>query len=106
MLCRALGRKVHCRRADRVLVRVSYEIGNAKPLSVYVDTCGTGKLSNQALLDIVQENFDLSPHGIIKALKLRRPIYAQTAAYGHFGRTDIDLPWEAPKQLTGLPDGF
>jgi S-adenosylmethionine synthetase len=85
---------------------VSYEIGNAKPLSVYVDTYGTGKLSNQALLDIVQANFDFSPHGIIKALKLRRPIYAQTAAYGHFGRTDIDLLWEAPKQLTGLPDGF
>jgi S-adenosylmethionine synthetase len=90
--------------ADRVLVQVSYEIGNAEPLSVYVDTYGTGKLPNVKVLDIIKKNFDLRPAGIIRALDLRRPIYAKTASYGHFGRTDIDLPWEVPKQLEGLPE--
>jgi S-adenosylmethionine synthetase len=89
--------------ADRVLVQVSYEIGLARPLSIYVDTYGTGKLPNAEILAIIEKNFDLSPAGIIKALDLRRPIYRQTAAYGHFGRTDIQFPWEQPKALVGLP---
>jgi S-adenosylmethionine synthetase len=89
--------------ADRVLVQLSYEIGLARPLSIYVDTYGTGKISNAQILEIIDKNFVLSPAGIIKALDLRRPIYKQTAAYGHFGRTDIDLPWEKPKDLVGIP---
>jgi S-adenosylmethionine synthetase len=80
--------------ADRVLVQLSYEIGLARPLSIYVDTCGTGKIPNSEILVIIAKNFNLSPAGIIKALDLRKPIYKETAAYGHFGRTDIDLPWE------------
>ena len=69
-------------------------IGVAHPTSVMVDTFGTGKISNEKLVDMIRENFDLRPAGIIKMLDLRRPIYKQTAAYGHFGRTDLDLPWE------------
>ena len=80
--------------ADKCEIQLSYAIGVAKPTSVQVDTFGTGKLSDAELTDIVRENFDLRPAGIIKMLDLRRPIYKQTAAYGHFGRTDIDLPWE------------
>jgi S-adenosylmethionine synthetase len=89
--------------AARALVQVSYEIGLAKPLSIYVDTYGTGKIPNSQILEIIEKNFDLSPGGIIKALDLRKPIYKQVAAYGHFGRTDIELPWEKPKPLIGLP---
>ena len=66
----------------------------AQPTSVMVDTFGTGKLSDEKITEIVRENFDLRPNGIIKMLDLRRPIYKQTAAYGHFGRTDLNLPWE------------
>ena len=66
----------------------------AQPTSVMVDTFGTGKVSDEKLVDIIRENFDLRPAGIIKMLDLRRPIYKQTAAYGHFGRNDLDLPWE------------
>ena len=66
----------------------------AYPTSIMVDTFGTGKVSNEKLVEIIRENFDLRPAGIIKMLDLRRPIYKQTAAYGHFGRTDLDLPWE------------
>ena len=73
---------------------MSYAIGVAHPTSIMVDTFGTGKLSNEKLVDLIRENFDLRPAGIIKMLDLRRPIYKQTAAYGHFGRTDLDLPWE------------
>ena len=73
---------------------MSYAIGVAQPTSVMVDTFGTGKVSDEKLVDIVRENFDLRPAGIIKMLDLRRPIYRQTAAYGHFGRNDLDLPWE------------
>ena len=80
--------------ADRCQIQLSYAIGVAQPTSIMVDTFGTGKLSNSRLVEIVKENFDLRPAGIIKTLNLRRPIYAQTAAYGHFGRTDVDLPWE------------
>lgn len=80
--------------ADKCEIQLSYAIGVAKPTSIMVDTFGTGKVSNEKLVDIIRENFDLRPAGIIKMLDLRRPIYKQTAAYGHFGRTDIDLPWE------------
>lgn len=80
--------------ADKCEIQLSYAIGVAHPTSIMVDTFGTGKLSNEKLVEIVRENFDLRPAGIIKMLDLRRPIYKQTAAYGHFGRTDIDLPWE------------
>ena len=80
--------------ADRCEIQLSYAIGVAHPTSIMVDTFGTGKLSNEKLVDIIRENFDLRPAGIIKMLDLRRPIYKQTAAYGHFGRNDLDLPWE------------
>ena len=80
--------------ADKCEIQLSYAIGVAQPTSVMVDTFGTGKIADDELVKIVRENFDLRPAGIIKTLDLRRPIYAQTAAYGHFGRTDIDLPWE------------
>ena len=80
--------------ADKCEIQLSYAIGVARPTSIMVDTFGTGKLSDEKLVEIIRENFDLRPAGIIKMLDLRRPIYKQTAAYGHFGRTDIDLPWE------------
>ena len=80
--------------AEKCEVQLSYAIGVARPTSVYVDTFGTGVISDEKLVEIIRENFDLRPAGIIKMLDLRRPIYKQTAAYGHFGRTDIDLPWE------------
>ena len=80
--------------ADKCEIQLSYAIGVAHPTSIMVDTFGTGKLSNEKLVEIIRENFDLRPAGIIKMLDLRRPIYKQTAAYGHFGRTDVDLPWE------------
>ncbi len=80
--------------ADKCEIQLSYAIGVAKPTSIMVDTFGTGKIADDKLVEIVRENFDLRPAGIIKMLDLRRPIYKQTAAYGHFGRTDIELPWE------------
>ena len=80
--------------ADKCEIQLSYAIGVARPTSIMVDTFGTGKLSDEKLVEIIRENFDLRPAGIIKMLDLRRPIYKQTAAYGHFGRTDLDLPWE------------
>ena len=80
--------------ADKCEIQLSYAIGVAKPTSIMVDTFGTGKISDEKITEIVRENFDLRPAGIIKMLDLRRPIYKQTAAYGHFGRTDIDVPWE------------
>ena len=80
--------------ADKCEIQLSYAIGVAQPTSVMVDTFGTGKIADDKLVDIVRENFDLRPAGIIKMLDLRRPIYKQTAAYGHFGRNDLDLPWE------------
>lgn len=80
--------------ADKCEIQLSYAIGVAKPTSIMVETFGTGKLQNNALVDIIRNNFDLRPAGIIKMLNLRRPIYSQTAAYGHFGRNDLDLPWE------------
>ncbi|MDD3115481.1 MAG: methionine adenosyltransferase [Anaerovibrio sp.] len=80
--------------AERAEVQLAYAIGVATPVSIMVDTFGTGKVDDRVLEELVNKNFDLRPAGIIKMLDLRRPIYAQTAAYGHFGRTDIDLPWE------------
>ena len=80
--------------AEKCEIQLSYAIGVAQPTSIMVDTFGTGKIHDDKLVDIIRENFDLRPAGIIKMLDLRRPIYKQTAAYGHFGRTDLDLPWE------------
>lgn len=80
--------------ADKCEIQLSYAIGVAQPTSIMVDTLGTGCLSDEKLVEIIRENFDLRPAGIIKMLDLRRPIYKQTAAYGHFGRNDLDLPWE------------
>ena len=80
--------------ADKCEIQLSYAIGVAEPTSIMVDTFGTGKKSNQELVDLIRKHFDLRPAGIIKMLDLRRPIYKQTAAYGHFGRNDLDLPWE------------
>ena len=80
--------------ADKCEIQLSYAIGVAKPTSIMVDTFGTGKVDDEKMVDIIRENFDLRPAGIIKMLDLRRPIYKQTASYGHFGRTDVDLPWE------------
>lgn len=88
--------------ADKCEIQLSYAIGVANPTSIMVDTFGTGKLSDEKLVEIIRENFDLRPAGIIKMLDLRRPIYKQTAAYGHFGRTDIDLPWEKTDKIDVL----
>ena len=88
--------------ADKCEIQLAYAIGVAHPMSVRVDTFGTGKLSDEKLVEIVRENFDLRPAGIIKMLDLRRPIYRQTAAYGHFGRTDVDLPWERVDKVEAL----
>ena len=88
--------------ADRCEIQLSYAIGVAQPTSVMVDTFGTGKLSNEKIVEIIRENFDLRPAGIIKMLDLRRPIYKQTAAYGHFGRNDLDLPWEELNKVDDL----
>ena len=85
---------VAAKLADKCEIQLAYAIGVAHPMSVMVDTFGTGKLSDEQLVNIVRENFDLRPAGIIKMLDLRRPIYKQTAAYGHFGRNDLNLPWE------------
>ena len=88
--------------ADKCEIQLSYAIGVAEPTSIMVDTFGTGKLSDNKLVEIVRENFDLRPAGIIKMLDLRRPIYRPTAAYGHFGRTDVKLPWEQTDKAEAL----
>ncbi len=88
--------------ADKCEIQLSYAIGVARPTSIMVDTFGTGKLSDEKLVDIIRENFDLRPAGIIKMLDLRRPIYKQTAAYGHFGRNDLDLSWEKTDKADDL----
>ncbi len=88
--------------ADKCEIQLSYAIGVAHPTSIMVDTFGTGKLSNEKLVEMIRENFDLRPAGIIKMLDLRRPIYKQTAAYGHFGRTDVELPWEKLDKVEAL----
>ena len=88
--------------AKKCEIQLSYAIGVAQPTSIMVDTFGTGKLSDEKLVELVRENFDLRPAGIIKMLDLRRPIYRGTAAYGHFGRTDLNLPWEATDKAEAL----
>lgn len=88
--------------ADKCEIQLSYAIGVAQPTSVMVDTFGTGKLSDERLVEVIREKFDLRPAGIIKMLDLRRPIYKQTAAYGHFGRNDLNLPWEATDKAEEL----
>ncbi len=88
--------------ADRCEIQLSYAIGVARPTSVMVDTFGTGKVSDERLVEIIRENFDLRPAGIIRMLDLRRPIYRQTASYGHFGRTDLDLSWEKLDKVSDL----
>ena len=88
--------------AEKCEIQLSYAIGVARPTSIMVDTFGTGKLADDKLVEIIRENYDLRPAGIIKMLDLRRPIYKQTAAYGHFGRTDIDLPWEKTDKVDDL----
>ncbi|MBQ1173238.1 MAG: methionine adenosyltransferase [Lachnospiraceae bacterium] len=88
--------------ADKCEIQLSYAIGVAQPTSIMVDTFGTGKVSDEKLVEIVRENFDLRPAGIIKMLDLRRPIYKQTAAYGHFGRNDLDLPWEKTDKVDAM----
>ena len=90
--------------ADKCEIQLSYAIGVAHPTSIMVDTFGTGKLSNEKVVDIIRQNFDLRPAGIIKMLDLRRPIYRQTAAYGHFGRNDLDLPWEKLDKVSLLKE--
>ena len=80
--------------AEKLEIQLAYAIGVAKPVSIEVDTFGTGKISEEEIVAIVEKVFDLRPGAIIKELDLRRPIYKQTAAYGHFGRTDVELPWE------------
>ena len=88
--------------ADKCELQLAYAIGVARPVSVLVDSFGTGKLSDEKLAEIVQKHFDLRPASIIRDLGLRRPIYRQVAAYGHFGRTDIDLPWERLDKVEAL----
>jgi len=88
--------------ADKCEIQLSYAIGVAQPTSVMVDTFGTGKIADEKLVGIIRENFDLRPAGIIKMLDLRRPIYKQTSAYGHFGRNDLNLPWEALDKVEDL----
>ncbi|AQQ52751.1 methionine adenosyltransferase [Planococcus lenghuensis] len=90
--------------ADKCEVQLAYAIGVAHPVSISIDTFGTGTASEEKLIELVRQNFDLRPAGIIKMLDLRRPIYKQTAAYGHFGRTDVDLPWERTNKVAALKE--
>lgn len=92
--------------ADRLELQISYAIGVARPLSLFVETFGTGKVSDDEIIRLINEHFDLRPAGIIQALNLRRPIYQPTAAFGHFGRTDIDAPWEALDKVPMLRKGI
>ena len=80
--------------ADRLEIQISYAIGVAEPISIHVDTFGTGKIANQDIIKLIREHFDLRPYGIIKMLDLLKPIYQPTAAYGHFGRDDLAVSWE------------
>jgi S-adenosylmethionine synthetase len=88
--------------ADRVEVELSYAIGHPQPIGVSVESFGTHKFDHGALTDLVRQVFDLSPHGIVRDLRLRRPIYRPTSAYGHFGRHDIDAPWEETNRVDEL----
>jgi len=88
--------------ADEVEVQLAYAIGVADPVSVYVDTFGTGRIEQEKLVDIVRENFQMTPRGIMESLRLRRPIFKKTAAYGHFGRTEPEFTWEATDKVDAL----
>jgi len=88
--------------ADRCEVQLAYAIGVPEPVSVLIDTFGTGKIDSEKIADLVRANFKLTPKGIIESLKLRRPIYCKTAAYGHFGRNDADFTWEATDKAAQL----
>jgi len=90
--------------AERAEVQLAYAIGVAQPVSIAVDTFGTGKVAESEIVKWVRELFDLRPAGIIKMLNLRRPIYKQTAAYGHFGRTDLNVPWEQTDKADALKE--
>ncbi|MGM9929909.1 MAG: methionine adenosyltransferase [Bacillus sp. (in: firmicutes)] len=92
--------------AEKAEVQLAYAIGVAKPVSISIDTFGTGTVSEDVLVDVIGQTFDLRPAGIIKMLDLRRPIYKQTAAYGHFGRTDVDLPWERTDKVDILKEAI
>ena len=92
--------------ADKIEIQLSYAIGVAQPTSIMVDTFGTGKVSNAKIVEVIRQNFDLRPAGIIQMLDLRKPIYKQTAAYGHFGRTDVDLPWDRLDKVEALKSQF
>ncbi len=92
--------------ADRVELQIAYAIGVARPLSLFVETFGTGRVSDEEIVRLINEHFDLRPAGIIQSLNLRRPIYQPTAAFGHFGRTDIDVPWEALDKVPMLRKGI
>ena len=92
--------------ADKIEIQLSYAIGVAQPTSIMVDTFGTGKVSNAKIVEVIRQNFDLRPAGIIQMLDLRKPIYKQTAAYGHFGRTDVDLSWERLDKVEALKSQF
>lgn len=92
--------------ADKIEIQLSYAIGVAQPTSIMVDTFGTGKVSNAKIVEVIRQNFDLRPAGIIQMLDLRKPIYKQTAVYGHFGRTDVDLPWERLDKVEALKSQF
>ena len=92
--------------ADKIEIQLSYAIGVAQPTSIMVDTFGTGKVSKANIVEVFRQNFDLRPAGIIQMLDLRKPIYKQTAAYGHFGRTDVDLPWERLDKVEALKSQF
>jgi S-adenosylmethionine synthetase len=91
--------------AKKVEIQLAYAIGVAEPVSIYVDTFGTGQIDDEEIAKLVRKNFDLTPDGIISALDLRRPIYLKTAAYGHFGRTDVDFPWERTNKVAELQKG-
>lgn len=93
---------VAAKLANKVEVQLAYAIGVAQPVSISINTFGTGTVSDDKLIEAIRENFDLRPAGIIEMLDLRRPIYRQTAAYGHFGRTDVDLPWEHTDKVDAL----
>jgi S-adenosylmethionine synthetase len=102
-MCRYIAKNlVAAGLADRCEVQLAYAIGVAEPVSVLVDTFGTGKLDEKTLERLVRENFQLTPKGIIESLRLRRPIYKKTAAYGHFGRNDPDFTWEATDKAAKL----
>ncbi|GMA09144.1 methionine adenosyltransferase [Tetragenococcus halophilus subsp. flandriensis] len=97
---------VAAKLADKAEVQLAYAIGVAEPVSISIDTFGTSKVSQEKLIEVVRQNFDLRPAGIIEMLDLRRPIYKDTAAYGHFGRTDIDLPWEKTDKVETLQENI